>query len=261
MSGRATGWVLRNGPHPEHVGPDGKRYGQRARGLRMVLLAVADAANSDGEHAYPGVDNVARASLYSRRQAISLLADLVAHGWLEVEAEGGGRGHATTYRMPFQVPVDRAATAPIPPPERVQPPHPPAGGKGATGAQERVQSGPETVQPGLHPNGSTNGELPTEQPPADAGAAVVHSVYAAKKAANHPPPAVPFPGLVKIARQLLAAGWPEPELVAAMAAVPTISTRWVEAELVRRRGGTPGSRQQGRAVDTDRDEPTGRLDL
>lgn len=256
MSGRATGWVLRNGPHPEHVDPEGKRYGQRARGLRMVLLAVADAANSDGEHAYPGVDNVARASLYSRRQAITLLAELVAHGWLEVESEGGGRGHATTYRMPFQVPVERAATAPIPPPERVQPPRL----NGAARTPERVQSAPETVQPGLHPNGSTNGELPTERPPASAGAAVVHQVYAAKKAAGQPAPAVPFPGLVKIADQLLAVGHPEPEVVAAMVAVPTISTRWVEAELVRRRGGTPGQ-QQGRPVDTDRDAPSGRLEL
>lgn len=118
-----------------------------------MLLVVADAANADGKHAHPGTDNVAEFSLYSRRQAIHLLSELVADEWLEVTETGGGRGQATVYRIIM---------------ERVQPPHEPNPGNGAATPTETVQSDPlkgavsdETVQPRLHPNGLTT-EPPTE---------------------------------------------------------------------------------------------------
>lgn len=100
MSGQATGWVLRNGPHPDLADRTGKKYGARARGMRAVLIAVADASNQDGEHAHPGIKNVCIGSLYGRRQATKILGELVADGWLVVEAEGGGAGMATVYAIP-----------------------------------------------------------------------------------------------------------------------------------------------------------------
>lgn len=144
MSGQATGWVLRHGPHPDHVDRTGRPYGARARGLRMVLHAVADAANADGYNAHPGIEAVQRGALYGRRQTIDLLAELVAEGWLEVTEAGGGRGWATVYRLPM-VPRENGAVAA----ETVQP----APEKGAAEAPERVQPAGETVQPTLHPNG------------------------------------------------------------------------------------------------------------
>lgn len=147
MSGQATGWVLRHGPNPKHVDRTGRPYGTRARGLRSVLTAVADAANAEGEHAHPGIEGVMRGSLYGRRQAIDLLAELVAEGWLEVVEQGGGRGLATVFRVVME---ERCT-----PGETVQS----APGKGATTADETVHSEPETVRPGVHPNG-----LSTEPP-------------------------------------------------------------------------------------------------
>lgn len=164
MSGQATGWVLRHGPRPEHVDRAGKPYGARARGLRSVLVAVADAANRDGHHAHPGIDNVADAALYSRRQTISLLAELVSEGWLVIEEEGGGRGLATVYRIPMPEGGKGATTAPPELAERVQPPPE----KGAAETPERVQPGDETVQPRLHPNGLTTEPLNGKDQPAAA---------------------------------------------------------------------------------------------
>lgn len=99
MSGRATGWVGRFGPHPDDIDRDGKPYGARARGLRSALLAVADAADVNGRHAHPGVENVAEFSLYSFGQARRLLSDLVAEGWLNITESGGGRGLATVFDL------------------------------------------------------------------------------------------------------------------------------------------------------------------
>lgn len=147
MSGQATGWVLLNGPRPDDTDRTDKPYGARARGLRSVLVAVADAANVRGEHAHPGTDNVAAAALYSRRQTINLLHDLVAEGWLEVTEQGGGQGMATTYRLL----CDRRPTVQPLHPQRVQP------------APERVQSAALTVQPRLHPNGLAT--APTNEEP------------------------------------------------------------------------------------------------
>lgn len=177
MSGQATGWVLRHGPRPDMVDRTGRPYGQRARGLRTVLVAVADAANADGHHAHPGLANLEDFTLYSRRQVISLVKELVAEGWLVVEQEGGGRGRATKWTV---VGVDGT----------VQPPHVSTTEEGCSdrtdpnpetvqSERERVQSEAETVQSRLHPNGVTTGvttttppssppselELVTEEPP------------------------------------------------------------------------------------------------
>lgn len=158
MSGQTTGWVHRSGPRPEDVDGEGRAYGpQRARALRSVMLIVADAANADGCHAHPGLEFICSATFYSRRQAQTLLGQLVDDGWLEVEEQGGGRGRATEFR----VVVEHRET--------VQPPHPMVDGNGAVSDTERVQSEgqtvqleAETVQSGLHPNGVTTGVATSE---------------------------------------------------------------------------------------------------
>lgn len=68
-----------------------------------------------------------------------------------------------------------------------------------------------------------------------------------------PKPAVPFVGVVKIARRLLDAGHPDGDVVDAMLAVPTISVRWVEGELNKRK------RRPATVVvsDWDRSAPSG----
>lgn len=103
MSGQATGWVLRHGPRPEMLDLSGRAYGQRARGLRAVLVTIADAANRDGRHSHPGLPAMIEGSLYGRSQVLALVKQLVADGWVEVEEEGRGRGHATVYGLPRMV--------------------------------------------------------------------------------------------------------------------------------------------------------------
>lgn len=204
MSGQATGWVLRHGPHPDHIDREGKKYGQRAHGLRMVLVAVADAANRDGAHAHPGLAAVCEGALYSRRQAQRLLAELVAEGWLEVEAEGGGRMQATVYRVVL---------------ERVPSRHPSDGGKGAMAPPQRVPSEPETVPSGRHPNGIDNGSTSTESPPPAGGVGseearrIVQGYWDYCQREGRPTPTLsgsrgnPFMALVGVVETLLAAGY------------------------------------------------------
>lgn len=62
------------------------------------------------------------------------------------------------------------------------------------------------------------------------------------------PPAQPFVAVVKIAQALLDAGWSSTEVEDTMTTVPTISTRWCEAELNRRQC-------KPEAIDTDREGP------
>jgi hypothetical protein len=70
------------------------------RAQRAVLLTIADAANRDGEHSHPGVTAMIEGSLYSRSRVLAVLRELIVEGWVEIEEEGRGRGHATVYRIP-----------------------------------------------------------------------------------------------------------------------------------------------------------------
>lgn len=74
---------------------------------------------------------------------------------------------------------------------------------------------------------------------------------------KNPKPAVPFPGVVKIAQRFVDAGYEDEDIVRAMVAVPTISTGWVEAELAKRVKRAPSSRP----VDNDREGTRGRIKL
>lgn len=99
MSHQSYSWVLRDGPRLDDVDRHGKRYGARARGYRAVLASIANAANSDGEHAHPGQQTMSDESLYGRRQVITILGELIAEGWIGVQERGGGKGKATVYRV------------------------------------------------------------------------------------------------------------------------------------------------------------------
>jgi hypothetical protein len=87
------------------------------------------------------------------------------------------------------------------------------------------------------------------------GRAIATAVWERKKEAGQPTPAQPFVAVAKIADALLSAGHQPARIIDAMVAVPTISTRWVEAELARRRP------QRRAAVSEDRDAPEGRVVL
>ena len=75
MSGQATGWVGRHGP--------------RDRAQRLVLLAIADAANRDGEEAHPGMAAIVEFSLYSEGHCRRIIHELVDQGWLEQTGDPG----------------------------------------------------------------------------------------------------------------------------------------------------------------------------
>lgn len=260
---------MRNGPHPAHVDRHGKLYGQRARGMRAVLLAVADAANADGDNAYPGLANVMKFALYSRRQAIDLLDELVAEGWLQVQQQGGGRGLATVYRVVLSVERNSAATAPVAEPETVQRPR----RNSAARTRETVRCAAETVQPGLHPNVLAT-ELLNVEPNASADAdaapdparALVTAFWQWCTEHQHPVPTLPtsghgnaFMALVAIVRRLLDAGWAEVDVKRALTVTPVYSLNGLTLQLQQarqqrgsQRAGAPTmARTSGSGVVTD----------
>lgn len=251
-----TGWVLRAGPHPDDIDRTGKKYGARARGMRAVLVTIADAANADGENAHPGLAAMCRGSLYSRRQVLNIEDELVAEGWVKITEQGGGRARATVYK----VHMDWR--------ERVQPLRPAPDGKGATPPPKRVQPAPETVQPGVHPNGvATNtvneplAAVGSDETGDHPGHDIVRSFYDWCASQNRPRPTLPqgrhgnqFMALVHIVEGLLEAGWPSAAVKRALTTTRAYTTDALTFALNEdraQRGGT------GRPLDTDRERESG----
>lgn len=136
MSGQATGWVLRHGP--------------KDRAKRAVLLTIADAANRDGEHAHPGLAAIVDGSLYGRSTVLAKIRELVEEGWLAVEEEGRGRGHATVYRVLMETSDPRTLSE-----EKRSDPE-----------QEKVRnSEPAPLTPTVKPNGTDSSETPSPSKP------------------------------------------------------------------------------------------------
>lgn len=70
---------------------------------RLVLLAIADEADDDGSHAYPGYDRLALKCRVPKSTVRGAVDRLVERGELEVtRPEKRGRGHFTTYRVILQ---------------------------------------------------------------------------------------------------------------------------------------------------------------
>ncbi len=181
MSGQATGWVLRHGPHPDMVDREGQPYGvRRARALRSVLHSIADSANALGHHAHPGTALLMEQTLYARRQVLKLTKELEAEGWLLIEERGGGAGRANVWTV---VGVDGTA----PPPrvlaaETVHSGHPSAEDERVHSQTETVHCEPQTVHSGVHPNGlsTVDPTVPPSSPPADAELVLLDAPPAAK---------------------------------------------------------------------------------
>jgi len=103
---------------------------------RLVLLAIADWANDDGE-AYPAISSIAKKAAVSERTVQYCIRELAAAGELQIE-EGNGRNHTHLYRVQILHPADTA------PPQSTA---------------ERVQDTAEGVQPvAPKPSGEPLGE-------------------------------------------------------------------------------------------------------
>lgn len=84
----------------------------------LALLAVAERASDTTRIGYAARDEVGRRIRATTRHATRVLTQLVDAGLLEVVAAGGGRGKATTYRVPRMpgTPENRdTQTSPFPP--------------------------------------------------------------------------------------------------------------------------------------------------
>lgn len=244
MSGRCSGWVIRYGPRRDDHDRAGKPYGVRVRGLRAVLGVIADAANQDGEHAHPGVAAIVEGSQYARAQALKLVAELVAEGWLEVTEQGNGRGNATVYRVRMDWretvrPADGSAgrNRPI----RDEKPSDPDA--------ETVRSSAAAPHTQLEPN-----ELPNAAPTAPGAEErpemrIVREHWDWCHETGTPSPTLranvkgnPFMALVAIVHGLLEAGWPEPEVVEALRETAAFTVNAITLTLNQRRQRTTGAR-------------------
>lgn len=78
---------------------------------KLVLLALADRANDDGE-CWPGIASLSEKCSIPRRTLIRALADLEAHGLLQVKHRQGASGRMTNlYRLPINQPVQKWQSA------------------------------------------------------------------------------------------------------------------------------------------------------
>jgi DNA-binding transcriptional ArsR family regulator len=76
---------------------------------RLLLLAIADAADDTGRNAFPSVDTLARKIVMSPRTVQRLVAKLEAGGLIEVERQLGGRD-SNRYRIVMPEPQIGAGT-------------------------------------------------------------------------------------------------------------------------------------------------------
>lgn len=83
MSIEVMTWVWRNGPKDPTA--------------RLVLLAIADHANDDGD-CYPSMAGIAEKACVTERGARGIVRRLEADGWLSTKV-GGGRGGKSQYRV------------------------------------------------------------------------------------------------------------------------------------------------------------------
>lgn len=96
MSVQALSWVF---DHSPTTGSD-----------RLVLLAIANHADIEGAHSFPGIDTLAREARVSRATAKRAIRGLEDHQHIDV-VHGIGRGHPNLYRVvtdPARVGIRRA---------------------------------------------------------------------------------------------------------------------------------------------------------
>lgn len=82
-------------------------------GERLVALALADNASSDGQRIFPSVDDIAHRAFLSRRAVQRHLQRMVATGWLVlVRATSGRPGDTNHYRISAEWLAGRECVAP-----------------------------------------------------------------------------------------------------------------------------------------------------
>jgi hypothetical protein len=128
--------------------------------LKLVLLALADWCNDEGESLHPSHDAVARKCNVSRSQVVRILRHFTQVGLLEVvgNAHGGAPGTTKRYRLRWDMLLDplagltgsTGATGS-------------ADATGSTGAARRVAPRPRRVAPVLQ-TGSTHATQTTREP-------------------------------------------------------------------------------------------------
>lgn len=80
------------------------------RPKKWVLLAMADNAHDDGSKCFPGVRYLAWKTGYSERQVQRIIRGLCSDGLLTPVAYiGGGRGHATEYKINVEKGVKKSS--------------------------------------------------------------------------------------------------------------------------------------------------------
>lgn len=89
MSGNVVAWVYEKYPVATPLD----------RNRKVILSEVAEAADRDFENAHPGVDKVASHWGFDPGTVRRHLKALEVEGWLEVTERGGGRGKATVFRV------------------------------------------------------------------------------------------------------------------------------------------------------------------
>jgi len=82
---------------------------------RLVMLAIADAANKQGEEAYPGVDTIARYANVSQRTVQRSIRRCVELGELRVELKAGGSADLRNDRRPNRYTVLMHGVTPVTP--------------------------------------------------------------------------------------------------------------------------------------------------
>ncbi len=96
MSVQASTWVW------EHSESGGN--------ARLVLLAIADAADADGQNAWPSQQRIAKMARVTTRTVRRLVAELIMLGELEMDEHAGGTAHTRDDRRPHLYRLPKMST-------------------------------------------------------------------------------------------------------------------------------------------------------
>lgn len=204
-----------------------------------VFTALALHAHGDGGGARPKVDTIADLLDLSAAQVRRVITKVLIPAGVVIKKadvrEGRKVGNVYTLTRPqAHIPTAPQGALPIAP-------------QGASESRPRARLEEQSLEQPLE-------QTKDPDPVTVRAKEIVDKVWER----SSPKPATPYIGVVKIAEALLRAGHDPQAIGRAMLAVPTISTRWVEAE-INRSGGPPESRRT--PIDTNRDAPEGRIDL
>lgn len=185
---------------------------------RLVLLAIADAADADGDNAWPTQERMARMAKVSVRTVRRLVLELIMLGELEVEEHAGGTVHTRDDRRPHLYRLPKMLTGGHTRPPVKKSDKRPTGGHGATNGRTKRGERPDTgvpitsfslnTQKESNPSGGATApaappslevsSAPTEEDPVaqPADNLTLFDTPAPKKARKPKPPASPSAGTV-----------------------------------------------------------------